>query len=208
MPESFDPILRARRRPALVALALWTVFVALAPASGAAQAMKLPQTWTGRAVLPEGVQPGLTADRFEIQVFRLSSDEEVMTLGSALKVGGQRELRDTMFRIPPKGWIRFGKLVATDLNVVRVVDLPDGKRRLRLISDHPLRLYDKSDPPGSDAHPFGWIELVIDASGGGTGVLVAAASVSLSDEGLHLDSAGAPIFTIDEVTSSAPPQPK
>ena len=205
MSESFDPTPRSRCRPARIAFALSTVLAALAPALAAAQAMKLPQTWSGRAVLPEGVQPGLTADRFEIKVSMLSSDEEIMTLGSALKVGGQQEMRDTMFRIPSKGWIRFGKLVATDINVVRVVDLPDGKRRLRLISDHPLRLYDKSDPPGSDAHPFGWIELVIDASGAGTGVLVASASLSLSDDGLHLDSAGAPIFTIDEVHSDTPP---
>lgn len=201
MSESFV----STRRALGAALLLLAGLAATAPVWSAPVPMQLPQTWSGRSILPEGVTPGLTADRFEIKVSTLSSDKEIMTLASALKVGGQRQLRDEMFQIPSKGWIRFGKLVATDINVVRVVDLPDGKRRLRLISDHPLRLYDKSDPPGSDDHPFGWIELIVDESGTGTGVLVASASLAITDEGLRLDSAGAPVIAIDEVHSSAPP---
>ena len=183
------------------------IFAATAPAgAAAAPAMPLPQVWTGHSIVPEGVQPGLTADYFEIKVFSLSSDKEIMTLGAALRKGGQVELRNEMFQIAPKGWIRFGKLVATDLTVIRVVDLPDGRRRLRLISDHPLRLYDKSDPAGSDAHPFGYLELIVDSAGTGTGTLIAAASLSFVDEGLMLDSAGAPVIAIDEVHTNRPPE--
>ena len=97
--------------------------------------------------------------------------------------------------------------IATEITVIRVFDLPDGRRRVRLYSDHPLRLYDKTDPPGSDAHPFGFLELTADASGSGTGELIAAGSMTFNDDGLRIDSAGTPLIKIVDVTTDRPPAP-
>ena len=112
-----------------------------------------------------------------------------------------------MYQLKSKGWIRIGNLVATEIVVIRVADLADGQRRVRICSDHPLRLYDKTDPPGSAAHPFGFLELVADATGKGTGSLVAAASLSIGDEGLRIESAGTPVVRIYDVTTDRPPRP-
>jgi hypothetical protein len=203
----------ARARATRRKLAPWLVAgpLALLPSLGAQPstpppAIPVPQVWSGRMVVPEGVQPGLTADRFELKVFELSTDHEVADLARALRAGGQGALRDQMFRLKAKGWIQIGRLAATEVGVIRVADLPDGKRRLRLYSDRPLRLYDRSEPVGSMAHPFAFLELVVDSSGaGGTGSLVAAASLAIDEAGLHIDTAETPVVEIIEVTSDRPP---
>lgn len=182
---------------------------ALPPERAQAQAaIPMPQVWTGRMVVPEGAEPGLTGDSFELRIFHPSKDEEVAGLVTALEKGGQVALRNQMYTLQPKGWIRIGKLAATDVVFVRVADLPDGSRRVRLCSDHPLRLYDKTDPAGSTAHPFAYLELVADASGKGTGSLVASASLAVADSDLKIESAGLPVIQVYDVVTDSPPAAK
>ena len=185
-------------------LALLPSLAAQAPAPP--PPIPVPQEWSGHMVVPEGVQPGLTADRFVLRVFELSTDHEVAELVRALRSGGQVALRDAMFRLKAKGWIQIGKLAGTEIGVIRIADLPDGRRRLRLFSDRPLRLYDRSEPVGSMAHPFAFLELIVDATGAdGTGSLIAAASLAFDEEGLHIDNAKTPVIQVNEVTCDRPP---
>jgi hypothetical protein len=179
--------------------------VLCAGAAGAQAAMPLPQVWTGRMEVPAGVEPGLTADTFELRIFQVSSDEEAAGLVTVLERGGQAALRNAMYQLPVKGWIRIGKLAATDAVFIRVLDLPDGQRRVRLYSDHALRLYDKTDPAGSTKHPFAFLELLADASGKGGGSLVASASLAIGDDGLRIESAGTPVIRLYDVTTDRPP---
>lgn len=175
-------------------------------AAAAQQAMPLPQLWTGRVVLAEGVKPGLTGDRFELRVARLSSDHEISGLLERLRMGGQAGLRDAMRALPGKGFLSLGKLAATEVTVIRVADLDNGRRRVRVWCDFAIRLYDDSEPRGSLAHPFGFIELEVDASGeGGTGQLVAAASLAIGEDGLRIETAETPVMQVVEVTSDSPP---
>ncbi len=166
----------------------------------------MPQVWTGRMLVPEGVEPGVTGDSFELRIFQTSTDEEAAGLVAALRAGGQVGLRNAMYQLKAKGWIRIGKLAATDAVFLRVADLPDGKRRVRFYSDHPLRLYDKTDPAGSTAHPFAFLELVVDATGKGDGTLIAAASLAIDDDGsLRMESAGVPVIRLYSVETDSPP---
>jgi hypothetical protein len=167
--------------------------------------MPFPQIWTGRMLVPEGVEPGVTGDSFELRIFQASTDEEVSGLLVELQKGGQAALRNAMFQLKPKGWIRIGKLAATDAVVLRVVDLPDGQRRVRFFADHPLRLYDKTDPAGAYAHPFAYLELVIDGTGTGTGALIAAASLGVDAGELKMESAGLPVIRVYDVQTDSPP---
>jgi hypothetical protein len=173
--------------------------------SDAQTGMPMPQIWTGRMLVPEGVEPGVTGDSFELRIFQTSTDEEVAGLVAELEKGGQTALRNAMFQLKPKGWIRIGKLAATDAVVLRVVDLPDGQRRVRFYADHPLRLYDKTDPAGQYAHPFAYLELVIDASGTGSGGLIAAASLAIDGDELKMESAGLPVIRVYDVQTDSPP---
>ncbi len=185
----------------------WVLLALFATAASAQAQIPLPQRWWGMTVLPEGVDPGLTADQFEIRVSTLSSDDEMKDLVKALREGGQMALRNKMFGLMPKGWVKFGKLVGAEVTVMRVTDLPDGRRLLRVFSDHPLRLYDKSDAAGpNQQHPFGYMELFADSAGNVTGTLVAAASLALDDEGLKMESAGVPAIQLKEARTDSPPK--
>ena len=196
-----------RARFVIRALALVAPAVVAVGVAGAQSAIPVPQVWTGRIVAPEGVDPGLAADTFELRIFSASTDAELARLAETLKAEGQLALRDAMFRLEAKGWIRIGKRAATELVVIRVGDTADGKRIARVYSDRALRLYDKTDPLGSTAHPFAFLELQADSSGTGTGVIIASASLALGEEGLKIESAGTPVIQVIEVTTDTPPPP-
>lgn len=169
-------------------------------------AMPLPQIWTARIVVPEGVEPGLTADQIELRVNVLSTDEEMLGLLEQLRMGGQQGLWNAMRMLQPKGFIRAGKLAATEVTVIRVLDLPNGNRMVRVFCDFPIRLYDKSEPLDARAHPFAFLELEVGPSGrDGTGKLIAAASFALGEAELRIDNAATPPMKVIDVASDKPP---
>jgi hypothetical protein len=171
----------------------------ISPASATATSTPIPKHWTGTISVPNTKLTAAAYSIFEIEVFALTTDEEALTLVETLRVGGQNALRNKMFTLKQKGWIRIGNNVATEVGVLRVLDRPDGGRSLRLFSDHPLRLLDKTDPPGSNLHPFGFMELNVDANGIGDGRLIAAASLAITDSELTFESAGADVIVLRDV---------
>jgi hypothetical protein len=161
------------------------------------------QTWTGDLVLPDDARLGLKDIEIKIKTF--STDEEIQKLAATLEMGGQQALRQEMFRLEQKAWVRIGRSAATSVGVVRFLQLPDGKRRLRVFSDQPARLLDRSDPAGSPDHPFAYIELIVDEKGEGQGKMIAAASLAFTEDGLSIASAGAPVIEISNVRLALPP---
>ena len=66
-------------------------------------------------------------------------------------------------------------------------------------------MLDSSDPVGSDEHPFGFVELTVGRDGTAEGLMIAAASITLSKEGtIHIESAGAPSLRIINVATESP----
>lgn len=182
------------------------LFLLAVPPARALSPIPVPQVWTGRIVAPEGVQPGLTADQFELRISRLSTDEEVLGLLEELRLGGQQGLWNAMRATPAKGFLRLGKLAATEVMVIRAMDLENGHRLVRVFCDFQIRLYDKSEPLDKKAHPFAFLELEVDSSGQkGTGKLIAAASLRLGPQGLEIDNAATPPLTVLDVTTDTPP---
>jgi hypothetical protein len=184
----------------------WPLLLAAAlAASGtfAATAAPFPTSWTGTIVVPKTKLAPRAYSSFELKIFSTTSDEEVAKLGEAFRTGGQAKLRELMFATKQIGWIRIGDSVATEIGIIRAHDLPEGSRRVRIYSDHPLRLLDKSDPPGSDLHPFGFMEMTVDAQGNGSGRLVAAASLEVVDGDLTLQSAGLDVIELRDVVASS-----
>lgn len=193
-----------RKTSSMFLVLLVSAFAGEAFAAEAPAAMPLPQVWTGRLEAPpESKDPDI--QDIEVKIAALSSAEEIRTLGADLRLSGQMGLRQAMFGLEQKAWVRLGRAVATSVGLVRVVDLPDGRRRMRLVSDFPARVLDSSDPSGSDAHPFAFIELIVGRDGTGEGQMIAAASITLSEEGtIQLESAGAPVLRITDVATDSP----
>ena len=169
-------------------------------------AAPIPKRWSGRILVPKTDLAPEAYSRFELQIFAVTDEKERLTLQETLRTGGQGALRNAMFALEPKGWISIGNSRATSIGVIRVLDRPEGGRIVRVYSDYPLRLLDQSDPAGSALHPFGFMELTVDAKGVGEGKLVAAASLAIEDGDLVMQSAGAPVFSLVEVKAESPPR--
>lgn len=200
---------RLRRTVALAALAVLALGLAAADAAPPPASLPVPQNWTGHIVIPEGIEPGLTAERLVLRIYQLSTDEEVVELLGHLRQGGQMQLRDAMRRLPAKGFVNAGKLAGSEITVIRAFDTEDGFRKVRIYTDFPIHLFDKSVPRNSQLYPFGFIELTVDASGaGGFGTLVPAASLGIVEGGLAIENPESPPFEIIDVTSDRPPAPR
>jgi hypothetical protein len=170
-------------------IALLLVASSLVPGALVAQDLapvRPAQTWVGNLVLPDDARLGLRDIEIKIKTF--SSNEEIAGLAEELRMGGQQGLRQAMFRLEQKAWVRLGRSAATSVGVVRYAELPDGSRRLRVVSDH----------------PFAYIELIVPAEGVGKGRMIAAASLAFTEEGLSIESAGAPVIEIADVRFETP----
>lgn len=193
-----------RNASSMFLILLVAAFAGGASAADAPAPMPLPQVWVGKLEAPpDNVKYGIRD--IEIQIKSLSSVKEIQTLYQELRLGGQEKLREAMFRLEQKAWVRLGKAAATSVGAVRVVDLPDGKRRMRLVSDHPARLLDSTDPLSSE-HPFAFVELIVDRDGSSEGQMVAAASITFADGGIVLQSAGKAPYRIVGVATDPPPR--
>lgn len=184
-------------------LLIVAVFASGAFAADASTPMPLPQVWTGILEQPPENQQ-FTAQDIEVKILAVSSATEMETLRGQLLLGGQAGLRQAMFGLEQKAWIRIGRAAATSVGLVRVVELPDGGRRLRLVSDFPARVLDPTDPSGSTEHPFALVELTVGRDGKAEGLLVAAASITLAEKEILFESAGAPAYRIVDVATNPP----
>jgi hypothetical protein len=178
-------------------------FAGGAPAAEAPTPMPLPQVWTGILEQPPASQQFILED-IEVKVLSLSSEQEIEVLREELRLGGQAGLRQAMFALEQKAWVRVGRAASASVGLVRVVDLPDGGRRMRLVSDFPARRLDSSDRAGQFEHPFGLLELVVSPDGTSQGMLMAAASIRFVDGKIEFESAGEEPFRIIDVATDPP----
>jgi hypothetical protein len=174
---------------------------AISTAVDAAPPRPVPKRWSGTLVVPKTNLVPAAYEVFELEIWNVTTDEQLEPLRLAYREGGQEALRQAMFALEQKSWVRIGKGVASTVGVVRVIDKPDGGRIVRLFSDHPLRLLDKSDPVGTTAHPFAFVELEVDEYGVGEGKMIAAAALDVVDGDLVIQSAGLEGITIRDVAA-------
>jgi hypothetical protein len=174
---------------------------AISTAADAVPPRPIPKRWSGTLNVPKTNLVPAAYEAFEVQIWSATSDEQLQPLLAAYREGGQEALRQAMFALEQKSWVRIGKGVASTIGVVRVIDKPDGGRIVRLFSDHPLRLLDKSDELGKPAHPFAFVELEVDRYGVGEGKMIAAASLEVVDGDLVIQSAGAEGFRLTDVAA-------
>ena len=156
------------------AIAVAVVFVCAQPASAQIE------RFTGVIAKTGGAGPSGFA-RFTITVDEYSPDEEAIRLVNLLVEEGPRALESEMLSHERGRFLTPGEL-GHNIGIARSHQLENGGRVVRFVAARPLALFEAYNNTRSRDHPFGVIELTLDAQGKGTGLIVVAAKISLNDE--------------------------
>ena len=174
------------------------VLAGLAGASAAQQpaaGSQLPEQLVG---IVAGMQGRGGTTFLTMHIDSTSTDEEVKALGTLLKEKGQEGVVAAMFKMD-RGWLKLGPTLGYTVAVVRSTVTEHG-RRLVLVTERPIQLFESRRHTRSVDYPFGIIELSLDADGKGTGKLIAAAQARFNADGTaEIVSLGAQPYEILQV---------
>ena len=167
----------------------------------------MPEVFVGTVVDVGGVVPGATSARFTLHIDEYTTDEEASELLQVLAEQGPGGLERAMRKVE-KGWIRIGSSLGYPVSVTRTFDTESG-RIIRVATDRPIQMFEVWHGLRSLDHPFGVLELRLDANDKGEGRLIAAAEVGFSKEGsLEIESLGTQPFRLLQVKKQEPKKSK
>lgn len=163
----------------LMTLLLFGTAVFHPPASASAQEDAFAgRTITGTVYFIGGRRPGRSLP-FRLIVNRLSTDDEISQLNSALQSGGQDELMRRLERMSA-GRIEVGTGVGVPANLIMRKDEGDGRTKLVVLYQRELRFGELRYGTRRSDYRFGYAELYV-GRGANEGMLIPAARVRLRD---------------------------
>ena len=170
------------KRKTLVILLILLVFGSVSfcpPANAFAQEDAYAgRTITGTAYFIGGRRPSRSLP-FRLVINRLSSDDEINQLNSALQSGGEEELMRRLERMTA-GRIEVGTGVGVPANAIIRKDEGDGRTKLVVLYQRELRFGELRYGTRSSDYRFGYAELYV-GRGANEGMLIPAARVRLRD---------------------------
>lgn len=144
-----------------------------------------------------GRASGMT--RVTIRISEFTSDEEVVRLITLLAEEGSRAVENEMVRTDVARFQLAGQR-SHNFGVARRRPGPDGGEIISLVTARPLLLFEQTRWTRSRDHPFGFIQLELDAEGKGTGLVYVAASFDVNDDGqLIIESFGTAPVSISTI---------
>ena len=147
----------------------------------------LPLHLTAIAIGTGGLYTPPVASQVDISITRWSSQDETVRLLATLKEQGAEELLDAVRDAKSVGTIRTPGNLAYDLRYAHQEVLGDGIRRITLITDRPISMWEAVNRPRSYDYPFTFIELRLNNSSEGVGKLNLATRIEISRSGKTLE---------------------
>ena len=120
-------------------------------------------------------------------VERWSPDGDREALIQAFAEKGQDELLKELMKRPRLGYIRLPNTLGHDLHYAVQQPLPDGGRRIVLVTDRPIGMAEARNQSRSMDYPFTMIEIRFDTAGVGVGKMSTGTKISKSKDGTHLE---------------------
>jgi hypothetical protein len=170
---------RSLRRFAAVVLCGAIVPVGLLARVGA-QTTGKPERYDATAV-NMGSGPGM-AGRVLLSIDRWTTAKERESLLRVFQEKGHDKLLDALQDMPKAGYIRLPTTLAWDLRYAFETPLPEGGRRVVLITDRPISMREAVNNPRTTDYPYTLIEIRFDKTGVGVGKLSVATKISLSKD--------------------------
>ena len=143
----------------------------------------LPLRLTAFAASTGGLYTRPVASPVDITISRWSSEDETARLLATLKRDGADELLEAIRDAKSVGTIRTPGNLAYDLRYASQEMLGDGIRRIVLITDRPISMWEAVNRPRSIDYPFTLIELRLNDRLEGEGKLNLAARIDISRTG-------------------------
>jgi len=168
-------------------LKLSTLFLAILFWSLGANA-QTTETYTGTMVGVGGRLGGVSRP-FTLIIDRQTPDADVRRAVAILAEGGQDALLDNV-RDKRLGRFSVGGQVGRELNFVTETTLPNGDRKIMIIFERWMDLYELRAGARSTDYPFGYVELILDRDGRGTGTFIPAARIRFKDNQVEVENFG------------------
>lgn len=178
-------------RKALLAIIACAAGVATAAAqqqSAAQLANNAPETFTAFAVNMNARVSGAATSQVDIHVQRYSTDAERDKLLDAFKTGGQDQLLDTLQKLPVVGYIRTPTSLRYDLHFARQVPNPEGGRKIVLLTDRHMAMWEVVNSTRSTNYPFTLVQLQLGPDDKGVGKASIATKITQEDNVIELEN--------------------
>ncbi|HWK08637.1 MAG TPA: hypothetical protein VNR64_01205 [Vicinamibacterales bacterium] len=171
--------------------------------SAAQLANNAPETFTAFAVNMNSQRPGAAASQVDIRVQRYSTDQERDQLMDAFKTGGQDRLLDALQKLPVVGYIRTPTSLRYDLHFARQVPNPEGGRKVILLTDRHLAMWEVVNSTRSMNYPFTLIQLQLGPDDKGVGKASIATKITqTADNVIELENFEAQPVLLNSVQKS------
>jgi hypothetical protein len=146
------------------------------------------ETYTGTMVGVGGRLGGVSRS-FTLTLESRTSDAEASRDVAILAEGGQDALLDAV-RDKKLGRFSLGGQLSRDLNFVNETVLPNGDRKITILFERWMDLYELRSGARSTDYPFSHLELIIDSSGRGKGAFIPAARIRFNHNQVEVENFG------------------
>ena len=152
---------------------------------------------TGLAQAPAGQKEEFTAfgvnlDRgragvVDIVIEKWSPDGDREALLQAFAAKGQDEMLKQLLKRPRLGYIRLPNTMGHDIHYAVQQPLPEGGRRVIVVTDRPIGFAEARNNSRSMDYPFTMVEFRFNAAGVGEGKMSTGTQIMKSKDGTHLE---------------------
>ena len=123
----------------------------------------------------------------QITIDTWSPDDARQTLIQAFTEKGQDEMLKVLLKMPRLGFIRLPNTMGHDIHYAVQQPLPDGGRRVIIVTDRPIGFAEARNSSRSMDYPFTMIEFRFNTAGVGEGRMSTGTQIVKSKDGTHLE---------------------
>ncbi len=123
----------------------------------------------------------------DITIERWSADGDRATLLQAFADKGQDEMLKVLLKMPRLGFIRLPNTMGHDIHYAVQQPLPDGGRRVIVVTDRPIGMREARNSSRTMDYPFTMVEFRFTAAGVGEGRMSTGTEIVKSKDGTHLE---------------------
>lgn len=146
------------------------------------------ETYTG-TMIGVGGRLGAVSRTFSLTIDSRTPDSEVARDVAILAEGGQDDLMNAV-RNKRLGRFSLGGQLARDLNFITETALPNGDRKIMILFERWMNLYELRSGARSTDYPFSYAELIIDRNGRGSGTFIPAARIRFKQNQVEVENFG------------------